>query len=513
MLKMLVVDDDRFERDGVKFLVDKYNLELEIAEADSGESALKYIDSHDVDILFTDIRMKGMDGLELAERIRERNAAIKVIFMSAYGEFEYAQRAIDLKAIRYILKPVQVSEFIKVVAQVIQLCGEERQAKEQQVRLEESYRKEQRYNKQKLLTDLIMGHKEPEEIGQPLPIASFNGYRYVRMLLLDSRTRLFDRLDLDFDRQIAEAVRRACDVVHLNEFQSLLLLEAFAEEPQQTLGVLGRDLIDWLRTRFNCEVTVVIGGLVDDARQLYREYNALEMMLENKFFFDDSTVLLAGDMPLAANDLTKAIDDLLQELTGRIQRHRFEIVEPGFDQLFNLLQNSDHFSVIYVKYVCTEVVKALFEAAAKKNANKFRDSLEKIYKTSRLSDLRQVMHTIFAEYGTAAEPAADGVSKAVEEAVRTIECEYAADLSLELLAERVYLTPNYLSHLFKKQKGISINKYITLYRMEKAKELLLTTNRKIADIGQDVGYHNLPYFSSLFKNYYGKTPSQFREEA
>ncbi|MFD0871899.1 Methylphosphotriester-DNA--protein-cysteine S-methyltransferase [Chlamydia abortus] len=67
--------------------------------------------------------------------------------------------------------------------------------------------------------------------------------------------------------------------------------------------------------------------------------------------------------------------------------------------------------------------------------------------------------------------------------------------------------------MFTKQKGISINKYITLFRMEKARELLLTTNRKIADIARDVGYHNLPYFGSLFKNYYGKTPSRFRKEA
>ncbi|MCY9693582.1 response regulator [Paenibacillus alginolyticus] len=134
MLKMLVVDDDKFERDGVKFLIEKYSLDLEISEADSGESALAYIESNDIDILFSDIRMKGMDGLQLAAKVRELDKPVKVIFMSAYGEFEYAQRAIDLNAIRYILKPVQVSEFIKVVSQVIQLCEQELKSKAQQER-------------------------------------------------------------------------------------------------------------------------------------------------------------------------------------------------------------------------------------------------------------------------------------------------------------------------------------------------------------------------------------------
>ncbi|MFC5650268.1 response regulator [Paenibacillus solisilvae] len=157
MLTMLIIDDEPFERDGVKFLIEKYNLELVTYEADSGENALEFLKHNQVDILFTDIRMKGMDGLQLAEKVREMQLPMKVIFMSAYGEFEYAQRAIDLKAIRYILKPVQVEEFLIVVSQVIQLCEEERKAKAQQERMEVAYRNEVHYEKQKLLSKLILG--------------------------------------------------------------------------------------------------------------------------------------------------------------------------------------------------------------------------------------------------------------------------------------------------------------------------------------------------------------------
>lgn len=514
MLNMLIVDDDKFERDGVKFLVDKYGFELNIAEADSGESALRYIENNEVDILFSDIRMKGMDGLQLAEKVRELGRPIKVIFMSAYGEFEYAQRAIDLKAIRYILKPVQVSEFIKVVSQVIQLCEEERQAKAQQEKLEESYLKEVRYEKQKLLTDLIIGRTEAEEEELELPglIAGFDGARHVRMMMLDSRRRFFDRLDPDFERLIAQAIGRCFELVHLNEFQSLLLVEAYADESKEALTELGYSLIRWFR-EYGCDITVVVSGIAENARQLYKEYNAMETMLENKFFFDESTVLLANRTSFAGGDITTAVNDALEELVHNIQRSRYDVAGLRFDQLFDMLQNSDHFSVIYVKYVCTEIVKAIFDASVKKNTNQFKDNLEKIYKTTKLSDLRKVVQSILEENETPAEPSGDTTSKAIEDVVRTIEHDYAADLSLDLLAEKVYLSPSYLSYLFKKQKGISINKYITLYRMEQAKQLLLTTNRKIVDIGKDVGYVNFPYFSSLFKNHYGKTPSQFREEA
>jgi len=348
VLKMLIVDDDKFEREGVKFLVSKYAMDLEIAEADSGESALAYLEQSNVDILFTDIRMKGLDGLGLAEKVREQGWPIKVIFMSAYGEFEYAQKAIDLNAIRYILKPVQVSEFLKVLSQVIGLCEEEKQTRAQQERLEAS---------------------------------------------------------------------------HL-------------------------------------------------------------------------------------------IESVLQELIRNIQRQRLDIAVADFDRLFSMLYSNEHLTITYVKYICTEIVKALFEAAPIKHVNKFKADLESIYNSSGLNSLHQIVQMIMTQYELmdAAAPAPEGLSKGIEEVLQIIELDYATDLSIELLAEKVYLTPNYLSHLFKKQKGISLNKYLTWYRMEKAKEMLLASNRKIIDIAQEVGYCNVPYFSSLFKHQFGKTPSQFREE-
>ncbi|KRF31742.1 response regulator transcription factor [Paenibacillus sp. Soil787] len=514
MLKMLVVDDDKFERDGVKFLIEKYGLNLEISEADSGESALAFIESNDIDILFSDIRMKGMDGLQLAAKVRELGRPVKVIFMSAYGEFEYAQRAIDLKAIRYILKPVQVSEFIKVVSQVIQLCEQELKSKAQQDRMEEALKKEVRYEKQKLMSDLILGKAEvaDEERELSMPITGFDGYCYVRMLMLDSRSRFFDRLDPDLERQLAETVRRGFDFIHLNEFQGLLLVEAFAEESLEALTELGQQLIRWFRDKYGQEVCIVVSGLVDDVKQLYKEYHAMESMLENKFFFDEGTVLLANRTSFATDDVTAAVNNGLEELTLNIQHNRYDVARLRFEQLFDALQGSDHYSVIYIKYVCSEIVKAIFDASAKKNTDNFKVSLESIYRTTKLNDLRKVVLTILEENESSSGNGAEPMTKAIEEVVRIIESEYNADLSLELLAERIYLSPNYLSHLFKKQKRISINKFITLYRMEKAKELLRSTNRKIVDIGQDVGYSNFPYFSSLFKNHYGKSPSQFREE-
>jgi two-component system response regulator YesN len=107
------VDDDKIERDGVKFLLSEYRLPFSVAEAPNGKAALSHLQSQPTDVLFTDIKMPFLDGLELAHKAMELNPNIKIVIFSAYGEFEYARKAIELKAIHYILKPIDISEFLR----------------------------------------------------------------------------------------------------------------------------------------------------------------------------------------------------------------------------------------------------------------------------------------------------------------------------------------------------------------------------------------------------------------
>ena len=511
MLRMLVVDDDKFEREGVRFLVDKFGLGLELAEADSSESALEYLQRNPVDIVLSDIRMPGMDGLEFADRIREAGWPIKIIFMSAYGEFEYAQRAIDVRAIRYMLKPIQVTDALKVLSQAIQQCEEERQEKAQLERMEMAYNRESRMEKHRLLADLLSGRLQPDEYAG-MRLADFGYEPNLRLLMLDARSRFFDRTPPDFEVRLDSVVGRWREWFHLNEFQALLFAEAQPGENADEFVRIAQTLSERLLTEYGQDVAVVVSGPIETLDQLIREYQTMETMLEGKFFWGEGTIVQTNRT--SEDEVTAGVQEMLDEVKQHIERTRFDFAYLRFEQLFDQLQNSDRLSSIYVKYVCMEVVKALFDASARKNFELFNKHLESVHKTTRLADLRLVMRTILEEHSPAsAARLGEGSSKAIEEVVKWIEREYDQDLSLERLAERVYLSPSYLSYLFKKQKGISLNKYMTLYRMDKAKELLLTTNAKVVDIAPQVGYGNVPYFISLFKSHFGKTPAQFREES
>ena len=104
----------------------------------------------------------------------------------------------------------------------------------------------------------------------------------------------------------------------------------------------------------------------------------------------------------------------------------------------------------------------------------------------------------------------DGSKHSVEIVKRYIKANYYKDISLNSLAEMVYLNTSYLSTIFKAETGCGINKYIKNIRMEKAKELLLTTNMKISDIGLSIGFKNDSYFVKTFRDHFGKTPEKMR---
>lgn len=136
-----------------------------------------------------------------------------------------------------------------------------------------------------------------------------------------------------------------------------------------------------------------------------------------------------------------------------------------------------------------------------------------ILKPVKVEEFRRVMRKVLpaeisAGEGNAGSKEKRKIVKMIQEIVSR---EYRKDIGLEYLAGKVYLSPCYLSTLFKKEMGVSLVKYINEYRLQEAKRLLLTTNRRVSDISAEVGFDNLPYFCTVFKEKFGMTPAQFRE--
>ena len=127
-MKILLVDDEKIERQGIKFLIQKFQIPLIVEEANNGKKAWEYIErNNDIDILLTDVKMPYMDGLELAKKVNQLNPNIVIIIFSAYGEFDYAKKACQVNAVNYLLKPIEIDEFQEVMGHVMEICEKRKQ--------------------------------------------------------------------------------------------------------------------------------------------------------------------------------------------------------------------------------------------------------------------------------------------------------------------------------------------------------------------------------------------------
>lgn len=149
MYRILIVDDERIEREGIQQLIQEHYPEVETILAANGEIALEIIGKHRIDILITDIKMPFMDGLELSEKVSSLGLDIEMIIFSAYHEFEYARRALRTNISNYLLKPVHIPEFLSVVNEAVQACENKAAEKLRNEQLVEGYNRGLAYEKEK----------------------------------------------------------------------------------------------------------------------------------------------------------------------------------------------------------------------------------------------------------------------------------------------------------------------------------------------------------------------------
>jgi two-component system response regulator YesN len=515
MFTLLIVDDEQVERNGVKYLVNDYNLNLNICEAENGKKALEFIMSNHVDILFTDIKMPFMDGLNLTKEAIKINPKLKVIIFSAFGEFDYAKKAMENSAMYYLLKPVDPKDFFHIMSKVIKICSDEKDDEGKTKRLIEGYNKNLIYEKEKLLTDLINGTEIEEGLLQQFDTAGIDlKCENSVMLLVDLKESFYGSKNDEFINLLKKEIYNDFEYLNLNEYQSIIFLKNLnIQTNRQLFKEIGGKIQKAIHENFGMKSFLIFSDTIKGMSDYYKEYKNIERMTEFEFFFDDSIILFTDDNYSANNISTAWIDKILESIYAALDSDDSLYAIKGIEQLFDMFKSDKSLSSLYVKYYSAEILKTAFKKVAKNNIGNFKSSLEKIFSEANLKELKDFIINTIVELGMTKQKNSDvACKKVIDNVIRIIEEEYFDNPGLEYIAEKVYLTPTYLSYLFKRETGQSFLKYITQYRLNKAMELIQGTNMKIVDVCSKVGYSKLSYFCMIFKNNFGMTPSRYREE-
>lgn len=517
MYKVLLVDDERHTREGLSKFVDWSGLNTMVCgEADDGVTALPLLKEYQPDILVTDVRMRSMDGIELARQAKELLPGLSVIFLSGYNDPEYLQNAVRLSAADYLYKPVTPEEFSQVMQKVVRDLDAKCRQREQLQAMREHLRRSRPILQQAFLSEWLDGvYENPADLHSKtraldLPLALDAPLQAIILLLEDPMTSLYDESYLLLQlRQVAE--RNSLGAAICTQAMSLVVVrEAQMQGPVTPVPV--EDIAVDFHKQTGAAVSIAVGMPVQNWADIPLSYQDALSKLENRFFSQQGNVLndsLPGDAPEPALPLPRG------SLADAVRKGNREQL---FGQLYDIsvAVHTDKLSIsdarmVYLRFLLhldeelrawgLRIAQVSEGIRALANSQDYQ-SMESTVRRLLMSAVHQLEQRHMGAF-----------SAPVSAVIDILETEYSKKLTIDDLAQRIHYSPSYLCDLFKSETQRTIGEHLMTVRMEKAVNMLQSGDKHVLDIALDVGYSEQTHFTRLFKRYTGLTPLEYRRRS
>ncbi len=497
--KLLIADDERIERNGIKMLLNQMEQSFEILEAADGEQACQILKEHKIDMMITDIRMPFMSGLELVKHARAIQGDFPIAIFSGFGDFSYAQEAINYGVSAYILKPVKPQDFKDTILRMLESCR-------QKEILEEKKRSGSHYLYKYLLRKYLFTGKT-EYLQSILSDHQGNAGNVRNMMLLDTDDNFFEDHGAHLTEQLQKELNLNISYLDLNLNQMLLFFFGDSETDYlHTAGII----YDFILNRYGVKCYIAVSKILTKAEEYPKAYQDLEVQLENKFYCSDETIFPYE--PKNTSTMTESLtSDYQKRMIDSIKRKDMGLLWDNFHKLKMQIRREFIDSQMYVKFIFGQLVKELYEEMDLKNPARMIEAVEAIYQAGNFESICKVTEKSIREYEQQYLQTENGVRSDIEEVKHYISCHMNEDLSIDKLSSLVYLSQGHLSYIFKSETGMTLSRYIKMCRMERAKELLRTTNMKMGQICEELGFSNVSYFCQSFREYCGVSPERYRK--
>lgn len=499
-MNILIADDEKIEREGIRYLLSLEKGERRIFEAANGKQAMQILRTENIDIILTDIKMPVMDGLELARRAKELFPEIRIVIFSGYNDFTFAQEAIRYGVTDYILKPVDPDNFHEIIEKA------EKNIRERQAEENREIRRQNFLQQYFLQNYLYSGKKEIlEKAGEFVDLDKWNGWHCA--ILIETDTAFFDTAEENFPGELQKELRRVFFYLNLNERQSLLLFQ----DVYCDYLLVANHLYTFLKRNYMVRIYLSVSRKFDGCECLPEILGQLEQQMEEKFYHPEKHIFSCEEeeLKMAAGEVQDS--QLMQMISEDISRKDTEQLWKHFECLKEKYSSNTQFSAMYIKFVFSNVIQELFQENQFADEHRLEQEIDRLYSCGNIMDILKVTEDNIREYEKFLERSMSESRNEVAAVKNYIYQHYGEDLNLEMLAEKVYLSSGYLSFIFKKETGMNLNRFIKVFRMEKAGEFLHDTNMKVAQISEKVGFANVSYFCRSFREYYGCSPESYRK--
>lgn len=410
MYQIMIVDDEPILRNGIKNFIDWKTLDCNVCcVAENGEDALRQFSGHKIDIVITDIKMPGIDGLELARRLAECSPKTKVIILTGYSDFSYAQRAIKYSVVDFVVKNNPAPKIREAVKKTILLIEKERQDTQFLGELEEIVNQSYDELKIKLFIDIINRNIQDPKL-----------------------------------------IRQKADHLGLSLPDYRLAIIRIPDSPQET---------DF-----------------QQVRQSVLDFSLSSLHAYQPFAFTLSARTLCIMLfPVSGLDTNESLSNACRQICTTL------LDLTGYSVRIGISSIHEDILTLYTAYGEASTVQRMQNRAG----------VQFLYENK---DADRPDNPVVCQI------------------LAYIHAHYMEDITLCQIADAIHLNASYLSRFFKRHRSETVVSYITRYRIERSKELLLHSDARLYSIAIDVGFNDAAYFSNIFKKYTGYSPSEYKSK-
>jgi len=510
--KILIVDDESIEREAIQFILSKQTRHtFEFFEAINGQEAISSVAVNSPDIIMMDIRMPGLNGIEATRIIKKILPECKIIFLTAYNEFDYAHEAIKLGVIDFVVKPATNERLFEVIDKTIEAIEIDKEAKLHRENIETKLEQVSKYLEQEFLSSVING--DMDEV-QGKEFLDFSGIQYNSGLGIVISTK-----------------------VDASEIQSTLRIQMLRKRFLEKLKVKLTGMVSYtLATIIKEYIFILVIGSSDD-ELMHIQQKLREAIIETSDLFAQQHQLYTdfgiGDQCHRLDCLWKSFSTAKsycnKSLKNQdVQRKHFFIglvksildqddanfsqsIELVFEDLSTQAETIDQLKIKLYE-LCIRLRNEIAEKISDKEVDSY-DIYNHIMKITNQQEakhlLREYCHLFMMKLVSIKT---DKTKVILNKLIMYINSHYAENLTLEQLSTLCSLSPTYISKIFKTQLDTNFIDYVSSVRIKVAKRLIKNSELSLKEISNEIGYIDPNYFTRVFKKYEGMTPSEYRND-
>ncbi|HHV13612.1 MAG TPA: response regulator [Clostridiales bacterium] len=509
-MRIVVIEDEIRIREGICNLLGKmFPQHTVVGDAVNGEEGLELILAEKPDLVITDVKMPVMDGLTMLSILYDRKIKYKAIVLSAYAEFSYAQQAIRWGVSEYLVKPLVVNDFVQAIKNMeIQLEEAEKQNPVAFDRLDN------------ILLGIIFGGMVIDE-----NLENFVESKYgIRNDTMFGEVQVY--LGKRYEEELEAAKRNLENFFTRREGLNYSLLEIpkdrillavlYGYEDQQEIerwfqiGIVSQN-----RNRNAAESNY---GWINAAgmKELRVNYHILLQHMDWNVAFGSNVMISYPKVLNVSTTLCVYPIDIENRVKAALcSFHRSKVYQcmEQFTQYFEKgnVYEPKNIKECYVRFIWAMINVGKEISILNHEQLEQKKILQKIMSSINKEELRDVMEEIYLCIKDDQYEEKNDLSLNVKRAENMILEYYKTGITLEEIADKLNLTPEYLGMQFHQEKGVKFSTFIRDFRIMKAKELLIGSKMKVCEVAEKVGYSDSKYFSKVFRECTGQLPAEYRK--